>query len=347
MSDEKKVNEETTAPKAPKRWPIVVAAFAVVIIAVAVAFLHLHEEPRFCSTICHTNMTKYVDGYYSEDPSMTVTAHENADVTCLGCHWSQAKLLDLVHEVVLYVTDSYPNPLHDMKEFVSDEFCGACHDGVTAPTKEEATAGWTIDPHADLNADVEAAGYGKTTANPMHEGLDIACGDCHSIHKQSTMVCAECHDDVEVPAYWAVPENEAKAATAETFGIYDPHGNIPTAEEVPMHEGQDFSCMSCHETQTVQCAQCHDVYIEENLPEGWTLATSEAKAATAETYGMFDPHTNTPDTAMHASVSECESCHAENVLQCAMCHADYFTDVPEGWSLPAATNQLWPAPLAE
>jgi len=337
MSDEKKVNEETTAAaKQPKRWPIVVSVFAVIIIAVAVAFLHLHEEPRFCSTICHSNMTKYVDGYYSEDPSMTVTKHENAGVTCLGCHWSQAKLLDLVHEVVLYVTDSYPNPLHDMKEFVNEDFCGACHDDVTAPKWTTVTADWTIDPHKALPTDVA-----------MHEGLEVACGDCHSIHKQSTMVCASCHNDVEVPAYWAVPVNEAKAATAATFGIYDPHGNIPGADVVPMHDGQDFSCASCHDTQTIMCAGCHDVYIEENLPEGWALATSEAKAATAETYGMFDPHTNTPDSATHAMFQDCGSCHNEQVLQCAMCHADYFTEVPEGWELPAHTNQLWPAPLAE
>ena len=148
MSEEEKVTTEsetmkkTKAPKT-KVWPIVLSVIFIAVIAFFTAFLHWHEEPSFCSAICHNNMTKYVDGYYSEDDALLVSKHAEADVTCLGCHWSQAKMMDLVHEVVLYVSDSYTDPLTDHKEFVNDEFCGSCHDGNLdefnhAPTKEES-----------------------------------------------------------------------------------------------------------------------------------------------------------------------------------------------------------------
>jgi uncharacterized protein with FMN-binding domain len=269
MSDEEKVSVESTeAPKAAtpakkKHWPIVISVLAIIVIAVFVAFLHWHEQPTFCSTMCHTTMQKYVDGYYSEDPSLEVTAHQQADVTCLGCHWTQAKMMDLVNELVLYATDSFTDPLPNSTEFVTDEFCGACHDGVTAQTKEEATEGWAYDPH-------------NIPEISMHEGIE--CGSCHSVHKQSTWVCGSCHEDSTslAPTYWAVEENETMAAVAETYG-----------------------------------------------------------------FGMFDPH-NKPESDTHAAIT-CATCHETNTIACAQCHANSFTNVPEGWSLPETTMDLFAA----
>ena len=361
MSDEKKVNTETTAVQAPdsapkkKHWPIVLSVLAVVVIAVLVAFLHWHEEPSFCSTFCHQPMDYYVDGYYSEDPALSSANHAEAGVTCLGCHWSQAKLLDLVHEVVMFATDSFTNPLPDQKQFVNDEFCGACHDGETAPTKESVTEGWTYDPH-NIPTDVS-----------MHEGQDFTCGSCHSIHKQSTLTCASCHTDFmdgldeETKAelsYWDIPTNEAQAATATMFVVdngdgtttnYDPHGDYEALSSMHATAGSDggaITCSDCHDTNTIVCAECHnDVFTEENLPEGWSLAPeSEAKAATAETYGVYDPHAGdayVQFSPMHETagadggVITCADCHDTQVIKCAQCHLNTFEgNVPEGWSLP-------------
>ncbi len=359
MSDEKKVNAETTevqppegAPAPKKRvWPIVMSAFAVIVIAVLVGFLHWHEEPSFCSTICHEVMYPYVDGYYSEDPALSAADHEAAGVTCLGCHWSQAKLLDLVNEVVMFVSDSFTDPLPDMsEEFVNDEFCGTCHDGTTAPTKESATEGWTYDPH---NIPEGIAG---------HDGQNFTCGSCHSVHKQSRLVCAECHvgftadlseEDQAALANWAIPEPVDSIdvpAAAEAFGIYDPHAGDAYVQFSSMHEtagsdGGTITCADCHDTKTIVCAECHeDVFTEDNLPEGWTLGVSEAKAATADMYGIFDPHAGdayVQFSPMHETAGSdggtitCADCHDTKTIKCAQCHLNTFEgNVPEGWSLP-------------
>lgn len=347
MSDEKKVSAETTeAPEtvseaAPKKkhWPIVISVLAVIVIAVLVAFLHWHEEPSFCNTFCHQPMDYYVEGYYSEDPGISAANHAAANVTCLGCHWSQAKMLDLVHEVVLFATDGFTNPLPDQKQFVTDEFCGGCHDGVTAPSKDEATAGEAYNPH-----DIPAIA--------MHEGIE--CGDCHRVHKQSVFVCASCHTNIEVPENWAKPaEFEAQAATAswpvdpQTGAVVNPH-DVPADDT---HAG--ILCGSCHDTNTFVCASCHtSETVVSELPEGWTVPEENAaQAAATEATPMYDYHSDmyvafSPmhetagamcgnETDSDLNLITCADCHTEKVLQCAMCHLNAFEgNLPEGWSLP-------------
>ncbi len=295
MSDEEKVNTETTEvrqsgiPRPGRRvWPVIMSIIVVIGVVVLVGFLHWHEEPTFCSTVCHSTMQTYIDGYYSEDPALEVTAHADADVTCLGCHWSQAKMLDLVNEVILYATDSYESPLPDKgEEFINDEFCGACHDGETAPTKEETTADWAQDPH-NIPDGVS-----------MHETVSMECYDCHSMHNASTMVCAECHDDVTVPDGWQVTVNETKASTAETYGFYDPHSTIyygfSTFHETAGSDGGTITCADCHDTQTIACAQCHLVVFENDLPEGWSVPEGAATISSA-LYDNGEEETTDTDT---------------------------------------------------
>ncbi len=327
MSDEEKVSTESTqasavaeTPKKKAHWPIVLGVIVVVVIAVLVGVLHLHEQPKFCSTICHATMQKYVDGYYSEDSSLSVAKHAQADVTCLGCHWSQAKMMDLVHEVILYVSDSFTDPLPDMRtEFVNDEFCGACHDGTTAKTKEEATSGWAIDPH-NIPEGVSA-----------HEGQDFSCSSCHSVHKTSTMVCATCHDGmVEVPEGWTTPEvsvnvlgNHSDAVSSDQCVTCHDGITAPTAESASadytwngesfdfhnmsdelktVHEGfiEGFDCQTCHAEQSVAvCTTCHtDVFTEDNLPAGWTGAdeTTTDDADSSDTEAVASDATYTDGT---------------------------------------------------
>ncbi len=311
MSEVEKVTQEsetlkrTMAPKG-KIWPIVLSVIFIAVIAFFVAFLHWHEQPTFCSTMCHNNMAKYVDGYNSEDDSLLVSKHAQAGVTCLGCHWSQAKMMDLVHEVVLYVGDGYTDPLTDHKEFVNDAFCGTCHDGNLeeanhAQTKEQATEGQVLDPH-------------NIPDIPAHQAANITCGDCHSVHKTSTMVCAQCHDGMaEVPEGWTTPEvsvnvmanhtasvstdkcvtchNDTIAPSKETaveqyqytwngeaFDFHNMSDELTSA-----HEGfvEGFSCQTCHENNSVAaCATCHaDVFTSDNLPEGWTAEAAEDESS--------------------------------------------------------------------
>ena len=319
MSDEEKKSSTTGAPQAPviddsvtavkkaKHWPIVISVFAVLAIAVLVAFLHWHEMPSFCSTFCHATMDRYVQGYYSGDESMEAAVHEEKGVTCLGCHWPQAKMMDLVHEVVLYVSDGFTDPLEDQTSFASDEFCGKCHDGVTAPTKESATEDWAINPHniPDVAAHQTAGA----------DGGAIQCSDCHKAHKASTFACAKCHDGMaEVPEGWKTPDvsvnvmanhstavssdkcvechNDVTAPSKETasadytwngepFDFHNMSDDLKSA-----HEGfvPDFSCETCHANNSVAaCTACHaDAFTEDNLPAGWTLTDDSSDSAATE-----------------------------------------------------------------
>ena len=290
MSDEEKAKSpETGAPAAPvlgdavevrkaKHWPIVISAIAVCAIAMLVAFLHWHEEPSFCNAFCHQPMDRYVEGYYSGDLTQEAAVHEQNGVTCLGCHWPQAKMMDLVHEVVMWTTDGFTDPLEDQTTFASDEFCGKCHDGVTAPTKESATADWPYNPH---NIPQDVAMHQTSGA----DGGAIQCSDCHKAHKASVLQCAECHADYfneengTVPTGWTLPA-DAKAKVSEAYGVFDPH-NYPT--DVPMHmtagsDGGPIACSDCHkpagEQSVMVCAQCHaNSFTEENglVPAGWKV----------------------------------------------------------------------------
>lgn len=356
--------EDVAAPaRKPKKWPIVISILAIFLAVFFVAFLHWHEEPTFCNAFCHQPMDKYVEGYYSGDDSMLVTAHAENGVTCLSCHWPQAKMLDLVHEVVYWTTDRFTDPLPahqyavgEQSAFVSDEFCGRCHDGVTAPKKESATANMfgEYDPHNIPTNIAEHMTAGK-------DGGAIQCGDCHTVHKGQTMICAECHDDVfnesTVPDGWTIPSDIKDAYTAD-MGAFDPH-NYPTSVSMHMTGGSDggaIACSDCHKPEGQQnvmyCAKCHsDVFTEDSglVPDGWTLP-DDAKAQVAETFGVKDMHSLiTLDAFKNVSYHQtagadggmitCTDCHKDageqNVFICAECHAsDYEGLVPDGWTTP-------------
>ncbi len=383
MSEEEKAvpspaTDAVTEGRKPRRWPVVVSVLAVFVAVFFVAFLHWHEEPTFCSTMCHSPMDKYVQGYYSTDQSLEVTAHAESGVTCLSCHYPQAKMLDLVHEVILTVTDDYTDPLParqyaegDSAALVSDEFCGRCHDGVTAPTKESATEGvWgDYDPH-NIPDDVAShltAGY---------EGGAITCGDCHTIHKGSTLACAECHSDVfneeTVPDGWQLPTTDKKAEVATTFGPYDMHSIIETDafQDVAFHQtaGADgglITCTDCHSTDadtanTFICSECHASNYDGLIPEGWTVpdttVDTDMKTAATASMGAYDPHTLISsslftETVFHQTAGAdggmigCVDCHGTdgqlNSFKCSECHAtDYADLVPDGWTTPESTIDM-------
>jgi uncharacterized protein with FMN-binding domain len=388
MSEEEKAQvQQGEAPEAPtpaadvakrykpRKWPIVIAILAICATVFFVAFLHMHEEPWFCNSFCHQPMDRYVEGYYSEDISLGAAVHENAGVTCLGCHWKQAKMLDLVHEVVSWSTDSFTDPLPDHSQevdgeasFVSDEFCGSCHDGTTAPTKESATAGVYVDengveydPH-NIPSDVS---WHQTAGS---DGGEITCGDCHTVHKASTMVCAECHSDVfnseTVPDGWVIPE-DGKALTS-TMGIYDPHSVVGTdtfASLSDMHttmgENGEITCTDCHKTDGSNvfiCAECHadqytDDQIQQLVDDGWTVP-ADYTTVNDETMGAYDPHDLISTEAFQnvefhqtagadGGMITCTDCHqadGTNVFICAECHAsDYEGMIPDGWTVPEST----------
>ena len=174
--------------------------------------------------------------------------------------------------------------------------CYRCHDDDLdtvnhAPSERRSTEDQVIDPHA--MPDIDA-----------HVGLNITCGDCHSVDGSPTMVCAQCHDGmVEVPEGWTTPEVKVNAMGGHRDAVPidacaschdgtvacefdmagveakytwndDPFNFHSMSDEVKtVHESfvEDFSCQTCHAEKSVAaCASCHaGVFTRENLPWGW------------------------------------------------------------------------------
>ena len=184
--------------------------------------------------------------------------------------------------------------------------CQRCHDDDLdawdhAPSKEQATQDWAMDPH-------------NMPATEAHAGLSITCNDCHVVGKDSVMACAQCHNgEIEVPGGWKSPsvhidatQDHMSAVPLDTcatchdgivvreldmagvaaqyswrgqpFDFHDMSAALKSGHTTLLG---DFSCQTCHAEQSVAaCVTCHSgVFTEENLPEGWTIEQSEADAA--------------------------------------------------------------------
>ena len=227
----------------------------------------------------------------------------------------------LTSQIILYATEGclVQATACPFAEDTCDEFspqadidfqtCQRCHDDDLdawdhAPSKEQATQDWAMDPH-------------NMPATDAHAGLSITCNDCHVVGKASIMACAQCHNgEVEVPGGWKSPsvhidatQDHMTAVSLDTCATchdgtvvreldmagvaaqYSWRGQPFDFHDMPadLKNGHvtllgDFSCQTCHAEQSVAaCITCHSgVFTEENLPEGWTIEQSEADAADEE-----------------------------------------------------------------
>ena len=224
----------------------------------------------------------------------------------------------LTSQIILYATEdclaqatACPFAEDTRQEFspqadIDFQTCQRCHDDDLdawdhAPSKEQATQDWAMDPH-------------NMPATEAHAGLSITCNDCHVVGKDSAMACAQCHNgEIEVPGGWKSPsvhidatQDHMSAVPLDTcatchdgivvreldmagvaaqyswrgqpFDFHDMSAALKSGHTTLLG---DFSCQTCHAEQSVAaCVTCHSgVFTEENLPEGWTIEQSEADAA--------------------------------------------------------------------
>jgi hypothetical protein len=157
----------------------------VIIAALLIGYFTTHRNPRFCNAICHSPMDPYVNGYYSGDNNVLITAHAKKNVICLDCH--EPKLSEQINEGIHWVTGNFSDPLQPRK-FATRAFClrSGCHD------------------NNDIIKALENWG-GDEGVNPhdSHQG-QLDCYNCHSVHHQSVMFCDECHS-WKVPDGWKNP----------------------------------------------------------------------------------------------------------------------------------------------
>ena len=173
-----------------KRWPIAVCVAVAVLAAAGGGFWVWHEQPSFCSAVCHNPMDNYVDGYFN-DASLLANAHERAGATCLECH--EAKIDEQVAEGVAWVTG----------DFDTDEAGNIATKGVTAD-KGQCAQGGCHDWDVVVSATQDWGGETGVNPHASHQGEAIDCSNCHGVHGASYMYCNACHD-YAVPAGWENP----------------------------------------------------------------------------------------------------------------------------------------------
>lgn len=185
---------------------IVAGAVVVVLVCAGAGMWIWHEQPSFCGAICHTPMASYVDTYdqasgqpgvdkygneVSDASAMLAVSHKDAGENCLSCH--VPTLGEQISEGMSWVAGDYAYPLtertqSDLTEargIDQDKFCltDGCHEVTTREELKELTADKGFNPHETQHG-------------------EIACTECHKAHRASVMICAQCHDEAEVPEGW-------------------------------------------------------------------------------------------------------------------------------------------------
>lgn len=198
MDEENDIKMPDPSPqrKSHRKGLVIAAIIIGVVVALTIGFSIWHEQPSFCSAICHTPMGAYVDSYYSNDPGELSAVHEKAGVTCLDCH--EARFSQQATEGMKWISGSYktnPDGLlanMDKKTVGTREMCLRCH-GSQWDTIVDSTSSW---------AGTQTVYNPSGTYNPHnnHRG-DENCGDCHKAHQSSNLYCVECHN-LTVPNGW-------------------------------------------------------------------------------------------------------------------------------------------------
>jgi hypothetical protein len=167
--------------RARRKLLTVLAMIGVVLLVVFAGGWVWHEQPGFCSAICHQPMDSYVEGFYSGDPALLVTGHEEAGERCLTCH--APTIGEQIAEVGTWISGAYSDPL-PMTKTGTREFCLECHDSEEIKSATVAYGGSARNPH------------------DSHYGDQLECFTCHRVHRPSVMYCSECHQDIVAPETW-------------------------------------------------------------------------------------------------------------------------------------------------
>lgn len=147
-----------------KRVVFISLALVIVIgVGVGVGLVKASNNPAFCNT-CHL-MKPYYDSWHSS--SLLANKHAQEGVTCHDCHESSISVQ--AEEGLKFITGNYKTPI-EQRKFPRD-FCLKCHDFEKVKAKTNFKES---NPHDSHNGEQE-------------------CNVCHSMHRQSQVMCAQCH----------------------------------------------------------------------------------------------------------------------------------------------------------
>lgn len=217
---------EKPAPKKKGKKLTIVGVIVVILVAVGAGMMVWHEQPSFCSTMCHVEQT-YVDNYMQEQGTsgtdkygnevsntnaMMAVLHQKTQATakpklvCVDCH--VPNIAELAHDGMNYVSGNYPLP--------RDERSASGLQSWDGKTGESFCANENC--HVYLLGDDGQLSYAKLADSTSsrafnfheqhHEALSLECTDCHKGHRASTVVCTGCHqhENVQLPDGWLTYE---------------------------------------------------------------------------------------------------------------------------------------------
>ncbi len=212
--------QEAAAQPAKKknRKPLTIGVIVAVLVVACAGLWVWHEQPSFCAAICHIPMDPYLETYeeeagvegvdkwnnaVSDTNAMLAVTHRVEGETCMACH--VPTLSEQVSELTHWISGDYVFPLYeaDLDKLTeasgmdADEFClkSGCH--VTGDGTELTTRAQLVEATADLAFNPHVAQHGERL-----------CSDCHKGHRASVMVCADCHNEAELPSGWITPDEE-------------------------------------------------------------------------------------------------------------------------------------------
>jgi hypothetical protein len=215
----------------------IVVAVVVTLLCVAtmgvLAMRDASRRPEYCNT-CHV-----VQPYYETWVEGDLLAHEHqrAGIPCQSCHPQDMQALLREQQVNLQAGST----VMIVDSAWADDECLACHGD--AATLAERTQGLDPNPHAS-----------------PHLG-EVACVQCHRMHKTSEYACAECHEDVELGPGWTTEVTQpldikvwAPDMDCTTCHSMEPY--VQSLEDSNLlayaHAQEGLECEDCHEEAVLQ-----------------------------------------------------------------------------------------------
>lgn len=223
-------------PKKKRNKPLIIGVLAVLLIAIGAGMFVWHEQPSFCSTVCHIEDT-YVQNYsqpqntagrdkygnqVTNTNAMMAVLHNHTKATakpelvCVDCHIPN--VVELAHDGMNYVTGGYPMPRDEREASDLMKWDGKTGESFCA---NENCHVYLLDESGELSYDKLEASTNGRAFNPHeqhHENLTLECTDCHKGHRASTVVCTGCHEheDVALPDGW-ITYHESEELMQQAF----------------------------------------------------------------------------------------------------------------------------------
>lgn len=130
-------------------------------------------------TSCHV-MQSYVDSLTA--PDLLASAHASEGIDCIDCH-NDYGAEEQLRDTLAYVQNTYEVPFARARYPL--ETCFSCHEHGSYDQIAWRTT--------DLGVtDPQAKGHDANPHQPPHYS-DLECNSCHRVHRESTLLCWECH----------------------------------------------------------------------------------------------------------------------------------------------------------